>query len=496
MADKDLVIEPNSAYSDKEMAERKRIFLANVLSDLNSIWTPHSGQIPIGKALFVDGKKDVVAECGRKFGKTDVVCYVMHRVSMITPGVFSYYFTPQQNQIKEIVWDNNRLPGFLPIHLQRKYIDSINNTEKKIFFKNGSYLACDGSDNYDKARGYSCTGIAVYDETKDFHTQFYDAFDPNRAITDAPMLAIGTPGDGTDLLTRLADSAMQMADGAYFNFPSSVNPHISAKFLEKKKMEYIARDEYDLYEREYLAKRVKLGSKHIFPMLSKKYVVKYESMIECFRQNRKDWDFFMVADPGSSKCFAVLFMAVHRYDKRIFLVDELYVTKLGENASSKMIPKIIDKCKEINSNFPDWLGTYDYAAAWFYSDIVANYPDFPIDLVGCDKDLKNKENKLSLIKDTILGGFFWLSDRCVKMYWEMDNYRTDDNGKIPKENDHLLDALRYGLNLAGYYMVPDTKPPSDPVKFERFRITPEADMDFDKKVENAYGDIDNYLFGS
>lgn len=486
---------PDSAYSDNEMAERKQRYLAEVLHDLSTVWTPHVGQVPVGRSLFIDGKTDVVVECGRKWGKTDIVCYTTHRVSMITPNLYSYYFTPQQNQIKEIIWDNNRMPGFLPIHLQRKYVDSINNTDKKIFFKNGSYIACDGSDNYDKARGYSCTGIAVYDETKDFHNQFYDAFDANRGINDAPMLAVGTPGDGTDLLTRLADMAMVMPNGAYFNFPSSTNPHISKSFLLKKELEYRARDEYDLFEREYLAKRVKLGSRHLFPMLSKKLVLKYDDMMDHIRANIRDWEFFVVADPGSSKCFAVLFGAIHKYDKRIFLLDELYVTKLGQNSAGSMIPKIQAKIEEINKNFSQWSGAYDYAAQWFYSELMYGFPDFPVDMINCEKDINNKEVKLSLIKDTIIRGFFWMSDRCIKMYWEMDNYRTNDKGNLVKENDHLLDCLRYLMNLAGYTFLPEDPPPKDPLARYMTKVTIRDEIEFKEKEGDAYGDLHSHLLG-
>ena len=109
------VMMPDSAYSDAELKERKEIFLAGILSDLASVWSPHIGQVPVGRALFVEDKKDVVVECGRKWGKTDIVCYATHRISMVSPNSFSYYFTPQQNQIKEIIWDNNRMPGFLPL---------------------------------------------------------------------------------------------------------------------------------------------------------------------------------------------------------------------------------------------------------------------------------------------------------------------------------------------------------------------------------------------
>ena len=48
-------------------------------------------------------------------------------------------------------------------------------------------------------------------------------------------------------------------------------------------------------------------------------------------------------------------------------------------------------------------------------------------------------------------------------------YRRDDKGRIVKENDHLMDALRYavrsGLGIAGYYEKPKPKPQPTPHVF-------------------------------
>lgn len=77
---------------------------ADIIADLNSVFKPHSGQVPIGKALFGDNKKLVVIECGRKFGKTDFLCYALYRWAMTNPKTFSYYIAPWAKQITDLVW--------------------------------------------------------------------------------------------------------------------------------------------------------------------------------------------------------------------------------------------------------------------------------------------------------------------------------------------------------------------------------------------------------
>lgn len=464
--------------------------IAAILSDLHTVTMPHTGQIEPGKALFYEGKKLTVVECGRKWGKTEILIYSLYRYALCNPGTFSYYFAPQANQIMDLVWANGRLPYYLPDALQKKYIESINHTDKRINFKNGSFIKCDGSDNYEKARGYSATGLTVYDEAKDHNPKFHDAFEPNLAITDSPLLVVGTPGDGSDPLTRLAETAKILPTGAYYNFPSHMNPHISHDFLKRKEEEYKARGEYEVFQIEYLAMRIKLGTKFIFPMLKKSVVHKYDTIIQFLKDNRRDYDFFVSFDPGSAKCFAVLFGAIHRYEKNIILIDEIYANKFGENSVGKIMPQVIKKIEEINPNLGDWLSVYDNAASWFANEVQNDWAEYKLPLFPCTKDINNKETKLSLIKDILIKELLVMTDRCVKTYWEMENYKTDDNGKIVKENDHLMDALRYLLNLANYYTTDDARP----VDLTKKRSgTPYQDFIEDKKGE-FYGDIDVGLF--
>jgi hypothetical protein len=477
-------------YLESDIRNAK--ILADILSDLNTVFKPHDGQVPIGVAIFYEGRKLIVVECGRKFGKTDILCYILYRWAMTNPGTYSYYIAPWKDQIKDLVWANGRLPFFLPDSMAKKYIQSINNTEMRILFKNGSFIKCEGSDNYEKGRGYSATGIVVYDEAKDHNPNFHNAFEPNLAITDAPLVVVGTPAyEDDNLLTRLGDLANMSNTGSFFSFPSHMNPYISKDYLARKEQEFRDRGEYDVFELEYLAKRVKIGSKYIFPMLKKSMVKPHGELLEHIIRNRKDYDFFTGYDPGSVKCFAVGFFAIHRYDRHIIGLDEIYATKLGENSTRQIVPVAIQKADDINPNHDDWMDCYDYAAAWFASEVAYEYPNYPHALFPCEKDLKNKEAKISLIKDILLAGLFTLSDKCVKAYWELDNYKLDDKGKTIKENDHWIDLFRYVLNLANYSTIEGARQLEFTDRYKRG--SPRQDKQREAK-EAGYGDIDDYIF--
>jgi len=150
----------------------------------------HDDQIEQMKALYNEGKKDIFLSCGRKWGKTELVAYILWRHALLNPNSACYYVAPENAHARELIWNNQRIQKFLGKDGQ-KYISRITNQDMVIRFKNGSYIRLIGSDNYMVANGLT-PHIAVYDEFKGFNPRWHVEFAPNRAAKGAPLIFIGT----------------------------------------------------------------------------------------------------------------------------------------------------------------------------------------------------------------------------------------------------------------------------------------------------------------
>ena len=407
-----------------------------------------------------------------------------------TPGC--YYIAPFGNQARELIWADNRLKHFFPPRLINKYQITFKEQEMRVVFgfNGGVFIKVDGADNIEARRGVNPIGAAM-DETKDIKKGFWDGFEPNLASNEAPILISGTPPDNHDnIYAALAKECRENADGdsAFFHFSSYANPHISREFLDKVKKRLIKRGEIDVWEREYLANIVMGGSSAIFPMLNKTHVRPYDEMLKEIRQAPKHWDYYISFDPGTVVCFASLIICINRYTKAIYVMDEVYETDSSKTTTDQVYPVTLTKAKAINLFDDAWIKYYDYAAAWFAAD-VAN--KFDGGVIPCQKDLKKKDAKLSLIKDVLLGGYITLSDRVKKLYWEMENYRKDDKGNLPKKDDHLIDNLRYILNGAAYFTIEEIK--NEKVTERRgYALGSEREEELNELETFLGGDLDDY----
>lgn len=451
--------------------------IARGIKKLHELWTPHPAQVEIGQALLRDHVTDIFAQCGRNLGKTELVAYLLWRWAWTFPNSENYYFSPYMKQSREILWSSRRVQTFGPT----EWIENIHESEMRIRFTNGSFIKLDGSDNVEAYRGVKPKGLSVFDEFKDFRPEFYEAYDPNRAAHDAPLLIIGTPPSFECQFTKLSDAFKKDPQKRYFEFPTSANPHISVEWLEKKKAELYALGEGDKWEREYEAKFVRGGASAIFPMLKESFIQSHKTLLGELWRDRKKLRWVFWCDPAGASCFAVLFCAINPYSKVVYCLDEIYELEQAEMTVGKIWPKIREKRDELWDE--EWQQGYDEASTWFANEVLDVFNEH---LEPTQKMKADKLTGLSLIKDVMLQGKLKISDKCKKLFWELENYRKDSSGRIPKKDDHLIDCLRYIFD-SNYYSILTTKEPKlDVVEMKR-GYTPA--QDFPELSQNEFEDF-------
>lgn len=445
------------------MREAQTLHIANVLKGLHQNWTPHATQKEVLNAIFYQGKKRIGIECGRKWGKTDILCYILWRLSLMLSNSDGYYFGPTSTQAKELIWANRRLQEFGPKHY---LAGKPNETELRMRFTTGSFVKLAGSENFDSYRGVE-PDVYVYDEFKDFHPLFHAAMEPNEGAKAGKgtgiHVVVGTPPEVDshpyDPTRRhpfyeLMDEIKEDPDGAYFNFTTYDNPHIPASWIDKQRLKYIARGDEAGFMREHMAKRIKGGPGAIFPMWDRsKCVVPHNQIMQMILKDKKHLQYYVIADPGTETVFGVLFYAMNPYNKTVFILGEIYATSQMETSTSKMIPAIAKKKERLGGH--DWIQVYDEAAAWFANEAGASYSEA---YLPTHKAWDKHSSGISLIKDQMSSGKFFVSDECTNYMWEVENYVKDRNGRIPKKGDHLIDCHRYGNAAAGISLEDEAMP--------------------------------------
>jgi hypothetical protein len=460
---------------------------SQILTILHNKWKPHPGQVKAGKALLTDGKKRVFIQCGRKWGKTEFVLYILTRWAALKPGSECCYYAPTKKNAKIIVW--RRLKKFIPKEflLDQSVEKAFKEQELIVRLWNDSIIRVDGADDEEAGRGVE-PDVVVYDEYKDFKEGFHEGMEPNLEVKDAPLLFIGTPPDHENHFTQAADEIKKDPDGFYIEAPSTeglvYGTPKGLKALKKIEAKCKARGDYAYFLREYMGKFVLGGAGSIFPMFTSERLntlkAEEDLQLEVKRDlNKLQW--IMFCDPGTTTCFAVLIAAFNPYTRRLYILDEIYEKNPEETSTRRIWPRIVDLMRKWNPTISSadsaWIKGYDEAAAWFAMEVGDSYAG--ISLQATNKKLNNKENGLSLMKDQMLAKLVTINDNCKNLIWEVENYVKDKAGNIPKKNDHLIDVWRY-INSALGFTFDETEPDSD--RFQQMgwrgvRVADEFDLE-------------------
>lgn len=75
--------------------------------------------------------------------------------------------------------------------------------------------------------------------------------------------------------------------------------------------------------------------------------------------------------------------------------------------------------------------------------ILDQYRDLGLKLFTAENAVESGIHRIQTLMDK---GQLKIYEKCTGLMGELRRYQRDENGKIQKRNDHLLDSLRYILN--------------------------------------------------
>lgn len=452
--------------------------LARGLQELHECWKPLPWQIPLGEALFYKGTKELGAQCGRSAGKTDCLGYANWRWGFENPGSENYIIEPLFNQAREILWASHRIQRFGP----QSWIHSVNNTECRITFKNGSFIKLEGSDRPEKLRGIKPKGLICWDEVKDARSESILAMDPNRARYNVPALYFGTPPDHHNHYIDIMDRLKADKDAFWCRASSYDNPYNSREWLDRKKTQLIEMDLEDEWLREYEAIFIKGGKNSVFPWIRG---TQFPSFSEIEPKDLNQHTLIVSFDPAASSIFAVVFGLYNPYTKRVIIFDEIYESDPMKMTARKIRHAVDEKLERFKGKVRDIKFVYDEAAKYFQSEIY--------DIDGCDwwlvpsqkHSVGGIDGYISITRSVMTHNLLTICSECPKLIWEYENYVKDDSGRIPDRDDHGINATSYLLHELGFNL-DETKPPTVP---ERDLMRRAYRPDEDELLSHSYEEI-------
>jgi PBSX family phage terminase large subunit len=146
--------------------------------------------------------------------------------------------------------------------------------------------------------------------------------------------------------------------------------------------------------------------------------------------------FTLGVDFGTSKCTAILLIGVTE-DHENVVISEVYMTK--DINITKVVNEIRDLVIEYNNRLK-----------YIYVDPAANVlitqlkVERMLNVIGGDNSVMNG---IDYVKDLFITDKLFISSSCKNLIAELYTYKYSDKDgvNVVKENDHAVDALRYGV---------------------------------------------------
>lgn len=187
----------------------------------------------------------------------------------------------------------------------------------------------------------------------------------------------------------------------------------------------------------------------VYPMFDKDlHVIDYEAMLrdkygEDYREIfDTDLDTYAGQDAGFG-CPATVFLQViddpDTGEQTVVIFDELYEKNVAPSkyVSDFLVPR--QDLYNVQEWFCDPSNSQQLMAEMDLQDLYT--------IPG----LKNVEEGIDAVKALFSLGRLLIDKKCKNLIWELGRYEKQYNGKPKKVDDHLVDAMRFGINGVGLY---------------------------------------------
>jgi hypothetical protein len=157
--------------------------------------------------------------------------------------------------------------------------------------------------------------------------------------------------------------------------------------------------------------------------------------------------------------------------------NKLIKTKIDELTNERNY--IDEKLKYFSVKSVEFI--YDEAAAWFRNEMNEVSSKW---LIPSDKSRYGIDGYINLVKLIMNNGLLKITDNCKQFWKELEMYQKDEHGKIPKKDDHLINAFQYATGSLNLDFKLALEPKSKPDERRGFSIDEEINFN------TSYQEID------
>lgn len=431
-------------------------------------WKPFEYQRQAFEDLFLKGKKYVFCEWARASGKTQVALTFCTIAALMYPKSSVMYVAPTEKDAKEILHDKilNYIDPKLMIGGRPAMTSGI------VKFQNGSRLYIRGSES--KHRGKEPTAV-VYDEFRDFNSEFHNSFSPVMRLPECRLLIISTPpylqeveqgrADHYDEMIKICKSNPDRY--SFYQVKCWEGNPLFQEFYKEEQTRYKLRGEYGAFETEYLLKRTrKLNKRAYLSDIDRSYLYPHYKLLNSL-EGRDDLEYVVCLDCSGLSRWGVLFAAIDERQGHVYLIDCLVVKSLGKFKEDReeagmsvhsLWPRVEKKCVRINDRpAKHWRVVWDSADVMLMDEVNRQFGD-DIHIEPVSKKQNEKLKALATIRDLCLEDRLIISERCDELIEEFQSLQIDPRTEQPKPGyDDLTACLRY-IMMTFDYCLGNTKP--------------------------------------